>query len=210
MQRPHNNRFLEPERGTGMIGWATKQLALWLAGGLVVYLVAANHQLFGGSSSDSAAQIATAPGSPSPGGDAPDDSGQERKLVPLGQSAMVTNSLTLSARPDGYAWVNASVNGVPMTMAFDTGASYVSLSETDALRAGVAGNLNYSVPIWTANGTNPGAPVTLREIRIGELAVADVPAIVQRNLPHSLLGQTFLKRLQSYEMRGGTLTLTWQ
>jgi clan AA aspartic protease (TIGR02281 family) len=53
------------------------------------------------------------------------------------------------------------------------------------------------------------ATVKLREVRIGQFAVADVPAVVHENLHVSLLGQTFLKRLESYEMRDGVLTLNW-
>jgi clan AA aspartic protease (TIGR02281 family) len=55
-----------------------------------------------------------------------------------------------------------------------------------------------------------GAPVTLREIRIGQLVIEDVNAIVLQNLNVSLLGQTFLNRLHSYQMQDGVLTLTWQ
>jgi clan AA aspartic protease (TIGR02281 family) len=53
------------------------------------------------------------------------------------------------------------------------------------------------------------APVTLREIRIGQLSLYDVPAAVLENLNISLLGMSFLSRLQSYEMREGKLTISW-
>ena len=53
------------------------------------------------------------------------------------------------------------------------------------------------------------APVTLREIRIGQLSIYDVPASVLENLNISLLGMSFLTRLQSYEMRDGKLTISW-
>jgi clan AA aspartic protease (TIGR02281 family) len=201
MDRPRNNQFLEPERGSGMIGWAMKQLAMWLVGGFIVYSLVVNHQLFSGSGQENPAQPASVH---------PVASAQWSARAPSETGALVTNSLTLQARPDGYAWVDAAVNGVPMNMAFDTGASYVSLTEADAQRAGVSGNLNYSIPIWTANGSNPGAPVVLREVRIGQLTIENVNAIVQRNLAHSLLGQTFLNRLQSFHMERGVLTLSWQ
>ena len=117
---------------------------------------------------------------------------------------------SLRARPDGYTYVKASVNGSEMVMAFDTGASVVSLTQADAIKAGVAGSLNYSLSFSTANGRSRGAPVMLREIRIGQLVITDVQAIVMQNLNQSLLGQTFLSRLQSYQMQNGVLTLTWQ
>jgi len=200
------NQFLEPDRGPGMVGWALKQLAIWLVGGFVVYSIVANHQLF------TAAPPAAAPRSAAVAvGAAPADTAPGEKLRPLGQAApLVTNSLTLRARADGYAYVQASINGMPMIMAFDTGASVVSLTQVDALKAGVAGNLNYTRPFWTANGQNLGAPVMLREIRIGQLVIENVEAVVMQHLGMSLLGQTFLNRLRSYQMQNGVLTLTWQ
>jgi clan AA aspartic protease (TIGR02281 family) len=53
------------------------------------------------------------------------------------------------------------------------------------------------------------APVTLREIRVGQLSLYDVPAAVLEHLNVSLLGMSFLSRLQGYEMRDGKLTITW-
>ena len=53
------------------------------------------------------------------------------------------------------------------------------------------------------------APVTLRELRIGQLSIYDVPAAVLEHLNISLLGVSFLNRVQSYEMRDGKLTISW-
>ena len=53
------------------------------------------------------------------------------------------------------------------------------------------------------------ASVTLREMRIGQLSLYDVPAAVLENLNISLLGMSFLGRLQSYEMREGKLSINW-
>jgi aspartyl protease family protein len=62
----------------------------------------------------------------------------------------------------------------------------------------------------TANGRALGAPVMLREIRVGQLVIEDVRAVVMQNMRISLLGQTFLSRLHGYQMQDGVLTLTWQ
>ena len=53
-------------------------------------------------------------------------------------------------------------------------------------------------------------PVRLREVRIGQLSIEDVQGIVHENLGISLLGMSFLKRIDSWEMRDGVLTLNWQ
>ena len=59
------------------------------------------------------------------------------------------------------------------------------------------------------NGIARAARITLREIRIGQLSIYDIPAFVEEKLPISLLGQSFLTRLDGYEMRDGVLTLNW-
>lgn len=213
MDRPQNNRFIEPEpkRGTGMVGWAVKQLVLWLAGGLVVYFVVANHQLLSFTSAPDPATPSTGQAGGPFTASASDESEQDRKLTPLGQSVMVTNSLTLRAQQNGHVFLTAIVNNAPITFMVDTGATWVSLTHQDAVRAGVAGNLNYTLPMVTANGLAKAARVTLGGVRIGELEVDDVEATVMpEDAGISLLGQSFLKRLQSYEMRGDQLTLTWQ
>jgi aspartyl protease family protein len=86
----------------------------------------------------------------------------------------------------------------------------VVLSMRDAAAAGISrASLDFSIKTQTANGIGRAAPITLRELRIGQFSASDVPAAVVENLRISLLGQTFLKRLESYEMRDGTLTLYW-
>jgi clan AA aspartic protease (TIGR02281 family) len=200
-----NNQFIELERGSGMVGWAVKQLMMWLIGGLVVYFVVVDHQLFIGSAPETKPQSAVTTDNAA-AGNAPTE-----VLRPLGQAvAPAAYSLSLRARPDGYAYVTAAVNGADMVMAFDTGASAVALTQADAIKAGVAGNLNYSLSFSTADGRGRGAPVMLREIRIGQLVIQDVQAVVMQDMQVSLLGQTFLHRLHSYQMRDGVLTLTWQ
>jgi aspartyl protease family protein len=84
------------------------------------------------------------------------------------------------------------------------------LTRQDARAAGITpGELVYSHQVSTANGAARMARVTLREIRIGQLSIYDVPAAVLENLNISLLGMSFLTRLQGYEMRDGRLTISW-
>ena len=186
-----DNRFLEPEKGDSVLGWAARMLVFWLIGGILVYAVVAHRDLLNprGPATKPAASLAAPQPAPAPG--------------------TSSNSLILRAGKNGYVYVDASVNGTPIKMAFDTGASLVSLSQSDAQKAGLSGGLSYSMVFQTANGTAYGAPVTLREIRIGQLAIEDVPAVVMQNLGISLLGQSFLSRVESYQMRDGVMTLTW-
>jgi aspartyl protease family protein len=196
-----SNPFLEPDRGSGLVGWAVKQVVLWLAGAFAVYMIVANLPQFRVLGPNAVLRPVAA------SANGPRGAASEPRQ-PVGSA---TNQLTLRARNDGHVLLNAEVNGVPIQFLIDTGATWVSLTREDAARAGVAGGLNYSVAMTTANGVAKAAPVTLRRVRIGELEVDDVSAtVLQEQGGVSLLGQSFLNRLHSYEMRDGTLTLTWQ
>ena len=120
------------------------------------------------------------------------------------------NTLVYPANEQGHIILDAAVNGASVRLLVDTGASLVTLTPADARAAGIArGELVFNHRVSTANGFARMAPVTLREIRIGQLSLYDVPAAVLENLNISLLGMSFLSRLQSYEMREGKLTISW-
>jgi aspartyl protease family protein len=188
------DQFFEPEKSSGMVGWASKQLFLWVIAGLVLYVLVANVGTVL-TSPEAAKPIAapTAPGLASSSGGG------------------YNNSLTLRAGRDGHVYTAVNVNGVPVRMIVDTGATDVALSLQDAAAAGIGvANLAYTGRTSTANGVTRVAPVTLRTVRIGQLEIADVRAAVVEHLDISLLGQSFLSRLDSYEMRDGILTLSWR
>ena len=69
--------------------------------------------------------------------------------------------------------------------------------------------LNYSVNVDTANGRARAAPVTLDRLSIGDITERSVPALVAQagQLRTSLLGMTFLNRLESWEVRGDKLMM---
>jgi aspartyl protease family protein len=97
---------------------------------------------------------------------------------------------------------------MPVRMLVDTGASVVVLSAATAARLGVATGRTH-LRMQTANGVVDASPVVLSAIRLGGLAMYDIPAVV---LPReagdaNLLGATFLKRLVSVEQRSGLLIL---
>ena len=134
-----------------------------------------------------------------------------RSSIPVEPRAdLAVNTLVYPANRAGHVIIDAVVNGAPVRMLVDTGASFVTLTPADARAAGIApGELVFNRRASTANGFVRMAIVTLREIRLGQLSVGDVPAAIIENLNVSLLGMSFLNRLQGYEMRGGRLTITW-
>ncbi|MEP3303398.1 MAG: TIGR02281 family clan AA aspartic protease, partial [Roseibium sp.] len=81
----------------------------------------------------------------------------------------------------------------------------------DAARAGYSDSeLNFSVPVQTANGGALVAPVRIRTLSVGNLMLKDVRAFVARKgaLDTSLFGMTALNRLSSWRIEGDRLVLT--
>ncbi len=106
--------------------------------------------------------------------------------------------------------VTAEINGARVSMVLDTGASSVVLTREDAKAAGLPLEvLAYTVNIDTANGRTRAAPVVLDRIAIGGLVERSIEALVAQpgQLKTSLLGMSFLNRLQSWEVRGDRLVL---
>lgn len=138
-------------------------------------------------------------------------SGSDAPVAPVRRSAdRAANTIVYTADRRGHVIVDAAVNGAPVKMLVDTGASLVTLTPEDARAAGIMPNeLVFGARANTANGIARMAPVTLRELRIGQLSIYGVRAAVIENLNVSLLGMSFLGRLQSYEMRDGKLSITW-
>ena len=160
------------------------------------------------------------PGLPTVGASPPPSTGRPPvSAVPPGNSASVPTILragpavrTLVYRTDarGHVALTAMVNGAPVRFLVDTGASRVTLTAEDARAAGIdRGGLVFNQRSQTANGLAREAPVVLREIRLDRLSIDNVSAAVNENLTVSLLGMSFLKRLKSFEMREGTLTISW-
>jgi aspartyl protease family protein len=69
--------------------------------------------------------------------------------------------------------------------------------------------LHYTVDIETANGHARAAEVSLKQVSVGFITERAVPALIAQpgQLKESLLGMSFLNRLESYEMRGDRLLM---
>ena len=174
-----------------MIGWACRQLAIWGGLGLLLYALVGHRELLMPRDNGPAVVAASAP-------------------IAAPQPA-VGNALTYHADQRGHVEIEGAVNGASVRFMVDTGATFVALTLADAAAAGIGrGSLVFNATMSTANGHARAALVKLREVRIGQLTVPDVQGVVQENLPYSLLGMSFLKRVDSWEMRDGVLTLNWQ
>lgn len=116
----------------------------------------------------------------------------------------------LKAGSHGHYYTRAEINGRAVDVLVDTGASIVALTYEDARRAGVTiRDSDYTQRVNTANGIARVAPVVIERISIGDITVRNVPAAVGEpgKLSTTLLGMSFLSRLQRVDMRSGVLIL---
>jgi aspartyl protease family protein len=126
------------------------------------------------------------------------------------QSSGGLTEVRIRRRLDGHFTAKVRVNGKPISMIVDTGASSIVLRPEDAEKAGIDTKaLTYRVPVLTANGRAMAARIRLDKVAIGPLDRKGIDALVAQPgaLTQSLLGMSFLSRLRSYEFSGDFLTL---
>jgi aspartyl protease family protein len=131
------------------------------------------------------------------------------ELIP-GRAATRGRTVEIARGGGGSFSVGTQVNGARIAMVLDTGASAVVLTQDAARAAGLPLEvLNYSVNVDTANGRARAAPVTLDRVSIGGITERSVPALIAQagQLRTSLLGMSFLNRLESWQVRGDRLVL---
>lgn len=110
---------------------------------------------------------------------------------------------------DGHYWADALIEGRAVRVMVDTGASVVALTRTDAARLGLKlTSDDFSGTIITASGPVRAAPVELQAVAVAGARVERVQAlVVERGLPHSLLGMSYLGRLSAFTATPASLTL---
>lgn len=138
----------------------------------------------------------------------------QRYTVRLGEFAAArpsggANAMVLAPGPNGHYSVAGEINGFPVSMLLDTGASLVSIPAPLARKWGIdyrnKGRRAFS---QTAAGAAEVWIVTLDRVKVGEFEFANVEgSINEAGLPVILLGNSVLKRLDM-KTESGMLTLT--
>jgi len=120
---------------------------------------------------------------------------------PAGASAVLTADI------NGHFYTTGTINGTSVRFLVDTGATLISLGAADARRIGIDPRKGQAVMVSTANGQAAVSKVRLETVRVGELVVNGVDAVVHhQDLPISLLGMSFLNRMEM-QRNGETMTL---
>jgi aspartyl protease family protein len=134
------------------------------------------------------------------------------ELAPSQPLAAGPREMVLTQEGDGHFYVMGTVNGTPVRFLIDTGASGIALSPADARRLGIdLAGLTFSESFETANGVGRGAPFIADGLSVGPLHMSDVAmSINQAPMRASLLGLSYLRELESFEVRGRRLYLRWR
>lgn len=114
----------------------------------------------------------------------------------------------LAREANGHFYAAASVNGQPTRLVVDTGASTVALTIEDARRAGIMVDPSRFAVIGSgASGPVRGHEVTIARIAVDGREVRNLNGVVLEGLEVSLLGQTYLSRLEEVRMTGQEMIL---
>ena len=107
--------------------------------------------------------------------------------------------ITLPASGGGHFLAQGSINGHAVNFVVDTGATLVAMGRDEAERLGLDMKMSSAAGAMTANGAVAVRTLTLTSVRIGDVVVSDVPAVVMpQAMPYVLLGNSFLSRFQMH------------
>ena len=105
--------------------------------------------------------------------------------------------IVLTADSGGHFTGAGSINGKAMRFLVDTGATAVAIGAAEAERMGLDFRNNPPVTMRTANGNAQGWQIKLGSLRIGDVELREVDAIITPTaLPYVLLGNSFLTQFQ--------------
>jgi len=105
--------------------------------------------------------------------------------------------IVLSAGPGGHFVTAGSINGRAVRFVVDTGATFIAMGEAEARRIGVDYARGQRGLVNTANGQVVSYRVSLGEVRVGDVTVYNVDAVVvPAGMDVILLGNSFLTRFQ--------------
>lgn len=105
--------------------------------------------------------------------------------------------VVLKADNRGHFIERGQINGKTMVYMVDTGASSVAIGRSDAERMGLPFLKGQPVMMRTANGDAQGWRLRLDSVRVGDVEVFGVDAVVAPlPMPYVLLGNSFLAHVQ--------------
>ncbi len=126
--------------------------------------------------------------------------------------AVGERTLVVPQGEDGSYVVDGLVNGKRVRFVVDTGATATVLSPADARRVGIPVDaLTYGYESETANGKGYSAAYDATRLEVGSIKLEGFRVMVNKTpMSMSLLGMSFLQRLDAFEFRDRQLILKWR
>ena len=123
--------------------------------------------------------------------------------------AAAANYALVPTDEQGNLVADGQVNGMPVRFAVDTGATFITLPAREASRLGLDYHKGQKTVMKTANGDVFAYRLKLDTVRVGDVAVDNVDAVIMEgnSLPIALLGMSFLNRMD-ISREGAMMTLT--
>ncbi len=150
------------------------------------------------------------PGSTLPAVEAMTDSwGERRQAIDRTATFAGGGEVRIGRAGDSHFYADANVDGTRLRMMVDSGASIVALTRHDAEAIGIdVDRLPIAGSASTAGGVVPMRPVMLDSIDVDGVEVRHVQAaVIDADIPASLLGQSYLSKLSSVTVEGDTMTM---
>ena len=123
--------------------------------------------------------------------------GAPARLTGTPAASTSAQEIVLPVGLGGHFTSAGSINGRTVQFMVDTGATVVALSQGEAERIGLDWRSAPRAMTQTANGAVPVHRVSLSAVRVGEVEVSNIEAIVMpAQMPYVLLGNSFLSRFQ--------------
>ncbi len=133
----------------------------------------------------------------------------ELKARDVPQITSTGGSVELTRDANGYFYADVQINGAPVHMLVDTGATVIALSREDARMAGIATSIGMNDVVGEgADGAVKGEEVKLDRVTLGGTTAQGLPAIVLSSGGQSLLGQSFLSKFASVHIAGDKMVLS--
>ena len=114
-------------------------------------------------------------------------------------STAAVSEVQIWRNPQGMYTTVGSINGLPVSFMVDTGATLVALNSGQARRLGIDYRVTGTpAAVTTASGVEPAWSVMLDRVRVGDLELHNVAAVVIEGPQPStaLLGMSYLGRLE--------------
>jgi len=134
--------------------------------------------------------------------------GSESKARSGSSTVTSEGTLEIQRSSDGHFYADVQINGSTIHALVDTGASEIALTRADASSAGLATSIGMPEVVGEgAEGAVHGEVVRLDRVALGNTSAEGMPAVVLNSGGQSLLGQSFLSKFESVEIRGDTMVL---